>query len=51
LLAQPLAYMCVHISLTMMTFMLCKIWWCVFPPLAMHTILLITRQCCMLLSG
>ena len=29
---QPLAYMCMHISLTMMTFMLCKIWWCVPLP-------------------
>lgn len=26
-LLQPLAYMCVHISLTTMTFMLCKLWW------------------------
>lgn len=24
---QPLAYMCVHISLTNMTFALCKLWW------------------------
>ena len=24
---QPLAYMCVHISLTTMTFALCKLWW------------------------
>lgn len=26
-LAQPLAYMCVHIALTTMTFALCKLWW------------------------
>ena len=25
--AQPLAYMCVHIALTTMTFALCKLWW------------------------
>lgn len=31
---QPLAYMCVHIALTTMTFALCKLWWASY---AAHT--------------
>ena len=36
--AQPLAYMCVHIALTIMTFALCKLWWASY---AAHTTFLL----------
>lgn len=35
---QPLAYMAVHISLTTMTFALCKLWW---ASCAAHTAFLL----------
>ena len=35
---QPLAYMAVHISLTTMTFALCKLWWASY---AAHTAFLL----------
>lgn len=35
---QPLAYMCVHITLTTMTFALCKVWWSSY---AAHTAFLL----------
>ena len=36
--SQPLAYMCVHISLTTTTFALCKLWWASY---AAHTAFLL----------
>lgn len=36
--AQPLAYMSVHITLTTMTFAMCKLWWASYEA---HTVFLL----------